>query len=85
VHGNYLRTSIIANGLDPDALPDGDLRSMNFDDATKTETKAWKDIWGSGQGIGPVAAVEPAAERIGRLADQYAEARQELTAQLAVS
>ncbi|MET0460231.1 MAG: nitronate monooxygenase family protein, partial [Ilumatobacteraceae bacterium] len=91
VHGNYLRTSIVANGLDPDALPDGDLRSMNFADATttetetKAETKAWKDIWGSGQGIGPVTAVEPAGERIARLVDEYRVARQELTAQLAVS
>ena len=85
VHGNYLRSSIVNAGLDPENLSAGNLDTMKFGSGGSSKSKAWKDIWGSGQGIGPVAAVEPAAERIGRLADQYAEARQELTAQLAVS
>jgi nitronate monooxygenase len=89
VHGNYLRTSIIASGLDPDALPDGDLRSMDFASASASgekqaeaqqEAKAWRDVWGSGQGIGAVTAVEPVAVRVARLADEYDTARIELAA-----
>lgn len=70
VHGNYLRSSILAAGLDPDKLPESDPSAMNFGGA-----KAWKDIWGSGQGIGAVTAVEGAAERIERLEREYAAAR----------
>jgi nitronate monooxygenase len=66
VHGNYLRASIIAAGLDPDRLPAGDPATMDFAGA-----KAWKDIWGSGQGIGAVRDVVPAAERVARLAAEY--------------
>jgi nitronate monooxygenase len=70
VHGNYLRSSIVAAGMDPDNLPEGDLSTMNFGGA-----KAWKEIWGSGQGIGAVNAVEPAGVLIERLKVEYAAAR----------
>jgi len=70
VHGNYLRASIEAAGLDPDKLPESDPTAMDFGGA-----KAWKDIWGSGQGIGAVHSVEPAAVLIDRLKAEYAAAR----------
>jgi len=71
VHGNYLRPSIVAAGLDPEHLPEGDVSTMNFGDGA---TKAWKDIWGSGQGIGAIKEVVPAAELVVRLAREYAAA-----------
>jgi nitronate monooxygenase len=75
VHGNYLKGSIRSAGLDPDALPEGDLRTMNFGgDAPK----AWRDIWGSGQGIGAVHQVLPARELVARLVAEYAQARTRL-------
>ena len=75
VHGNYLRGSIRSAGLDPDALPEGDLRTMNFGgDAPK----AWRDIWGSGQGIVAVRQVLPARELVARLVVEYAQARARL-------
>jgi len=77
VHGNYLRASIAAAGLDPDKLPDGDVNSMNFHEGA---TKAWKDIWGSGQGIGAVKAVVPAAELVARLTREYEAAKRRLAA-----
>ncbi|WP_029724103.1 NAD(P)H-dependent flavin oxidoreductase [Sphingomonas sp. UNC305MFCol5.2] len=70
VHGNYLRSSIVAAGLDPDKLPESDPTAMNFGGA-----KAWKEIWGSGQGIGAVTAVESAAVKIERLKTEYAAAK----------
>jgi nitronate monooxygenase len=70
VHGNYLRSSIIAAGLDPDKLPESDPSAMNFGGA-----KAWKEIWGSGQGIGAVTAVESTAVKIERLKKEYAAAK----------
>ncbi|WP_448664279.1 NAD(P)H-dependent flavin oxidoreductase [Sphingomonas sp. CJ20] len=70
VHGNYLRSSIVRAGLDPDNLPESDPSAMNFGGA-----KAWKDIWGSGQGIGAVHAVEPVAVKIDRLKAEYAAAK----------
>lgn len=78
VHGNYLRQSIIAAGLDPDNLPDGDLKTMNFATGNGAKAKAWRDIWGSGQGIGAVTAIEPVAVRIERMANQYADALKQL-------
>jgi nitronate monooxygenase len=72
VHGNYLKASIRNAGLDPDKLPESDPSKMNFGG---DRTKAWKDIWGSGQGIGAVKAVVPAAELIERLQREYAAAR----------
>ena len=65
-------------GLDPDDLPEGDLKTMNFATGNGAKAKAWRDIWGSGQGIGAVTAVEPAAVRIERLAEQYAAAKARL-------
>jgi nitronate monooxygenase len=82
IHGNYLRPSIAAAGLDPDALPGKELRSLHLDDE-QTETKAWKDIWGSGQGIGAVRSIEPTADRVDRLAREYQSARREMTERLA--
>ncbi|MEQ1688895.1 MAG: nitronate monooxygenase family protein, partial [Sphingopyxis sp.] len=72
VHGNYLRSSIIAAGMDPDNLPEGDLSTMNF--GTSAGAKAWKDIWGSGQGIGAINAVSSVADLVARLGDEYATA-----------
>ena len=82
VHGNYLRQSIVSAGMDPDNLPEGDLKTMNFGSGGNTKVKAWKDIWGSGQGIGPVTAVRPVAEFVGELEAQYLAARRELEAKV---
>ncbi len=78
VHGNYLRPSIVAAGLDPDNLPVSDPSAMNFGSGGNTEAKAWKDIWGSGQGIGAVKAIETVAQRVDRLEAEYNAARAEL-------
>lgn len=80
VHGNYLRSSIVAAGLDPDNLAQSDPSKMDFGSGGNTAAKAWKDIWGSGQGIAAVAQVEPVAERVDRLAREYAEAKAALAA-----
>jgi nitronate monooxygenase len=79
VLGNYLKASIRNAGLDPDKLPDSDPTKMNFG-AGESAKKAWKDIWGSGQGIAAVKAVVPAAALIDRLAGEYAQARSRLVA-----
>jgi nitronate monooxygenase len=71
VHGNYLRPSIIKAGMDPDNLPTSDPSAMNFGSGGNTEAKAWKDIWGCGQGIGAVKAVLPAAKLVARLKSEY--------------
>jgi nitronate monooxygenase len=76
VHGNYLKSSIIAAGLDPDNLPEGDISTMNF--GGNAGAKAWRDIWGSGQGIGAIAAVESVAALVDRLEQQYNAARDAL-------
>ena len=76
VHGNYLAPSIRASGLDPDNLPEGDASKMNFHDGGSK--KAWKDIWGCGQGIGPIDKVRPAGEFIAQLRREYDEARRRL-------
>jgi len=75
VHGNYLAPSIRAAGLDPDHLPESDPSKMNFGGDAK---KAWKDIWGCGQGIGAITEVTGAAELVGRLRSEYAAARARL-------
>ena len=75
VHGNYLAPSIRAAGLDPDNLPQSDASAMNFGSG---RTKAWKDIWGCGQGIGAIDKVVPTAELVARLKREYAAARQRL-------
>ena len=82
VHGNYLRQSIVSAGMDPDNLPEGDLKTMNFGSGGNTKVKAWNDIWGSGQGIGPVSAVRPVAEFVAELEAQYLAARRELEAKV---
>jgi nitronate monooxygenase len=82
VHGNYLRASITAAGLDPDHLPESDPSRMDFGSGGNTAAKAWKDIWGSGQGIGAVKAVESVSARVERLAAEYQDARRELAANL---
>ncbi len=76
VHGNYLAPSIRNAGLDPDNLPESDPSKMNFGGDAK---KAWKDIWGCGQGIGAVKAVVPAAELVARLKREYQAAKQRLS------
>jgi len=78
VHGNYLRGSIVAAGMDPDNLPEGDLSTMNFGGGNGSKAKAWKDIWGSGQGIGVIDQIEPVAVRIDRLEREYKAARARL-------
>ena len=78
VHGNYLRKSIVDAGLDPDDLPESDPSAMNFGSGGGSKSKAWKDIWGSGQGIGSVKAVQPAADFIAQLAEEYEAAKARL-------
>ena len=78
VYGNYLRPSIVNAGLDPDNLPQPEAPSMNFSSGGNGRPKAWKDIWGAGQGIGAVKGVVPAAELIARLREEYGQARRRL-------
>ena len=78
VHGNYLKPSIIAAGLDPNDLPQSDPSRMNFGSGGNQKAKAWRDIWGCGQGIGAVKDVPPVAEMVGRLAAEYEAAKAEL-------
>ncbi|NKL03117.1 nitronate monooxygenase [Rhizobium leguminosarum bv. viciae] len=78
VHGNYLKPSIVAAGMDPDNLPAADVSKMDFEQAVGG-AKAWKDIWGSGQGISAVKAVEPVANLVDRLEAEYQAARARLT------
>ena len=80
VHGNYLRSSIVNAGLDPDALAAGTLDTMKFGSDGSTKSKAWRDIWGSGQGIGAVDRVRPVAEYVDLLVDQYSAAKARLSA-----
>ncbi|WP_454760946.1 NAD(P)H-dependent flavin oxidoreductase [Caulobacter segnis] len=85
VHGNYLRSSIVNAGLDPENLPISDPSKMSFGSGGNTEAKAWRDIWGSGQGIGAIDKVLPAAELIARFADEYEQAKAELAAKTALT
>ena len=80
VHGNYLRPSIERAGLDPDSLPQADPSKMNFGSGGNTEVKAWKDIWGCGQGIGAIKSIQSAGELVDRLAREYEAAKVELAA-----
>jgi nitronate monooxygenase len=75
VHGNYLRASIENAGLDPDNLAGIDPTAMKFGSEGSAKAKAWRDIWGSGQGIGVIDRIRPAAEFVDRLADEYAAAK----------
>ena len=76
VHGNYIRESILNAGLDPDALPASDKTAMNF---AGDKAKAWKDIWGAGQGVGLMDDVPSVAELVARLKREYDEARERLS------
>ena len=78
VHGNYLRASIESAGLDPDNLPPGDFKTMNFGSGGSSKKKAWKDIWGSGQGIGAIAEVESTATFVAKMTCEYRAACDEL-------
>ena len=80
VHGNYLRASIVNAGLDPDNLAAGSLDTMKFGSDGSSKSKAWRDIWGSGQGIGAIDRVRPAADYVDLLAEQYAAAKARLSA-----
>jgi nitronate monooxygenase len=75
VHGNYLKPSIIAAGLDPNALPQSDPSKMNFGSGGNTDKKAWKDIWGCGQGIGAIKQVQSTADLVAAWAREYEAAR----------
>lgn len=80
IHGNYLRSSIVRSGLDPDNLPQSDPSKMDFGSGGNTDVKAWKDIWGSGQGIGAVTVIESVAARVARLEQEYRDASAALAA-----
>jgi nitronate monooxygenase len=80
VHGNYLSRSVSAAGLDPEALPEADKSKMNFGSGGNTKVKAWRDIWGAGQGVGQIHDAPPAAEIVDRLAREYEQARAALFA-----
>jgi nitronate monooxygenase len=80
VHGNYLKPSIRNAGMDPDALPQGDYSTMNFASGEGAKAKAWKDIWGCGQGIGAVKQIQPVAEIVDRLALEYSATKAHLSA-----
>jgi nitronate monooxygenase len=71
VLGNYLKPSITNAGLDPDNLPDAEKSSMNFGSGGNTDSKAWKDIWGSGQGIGLIEDSPPVEELVARLRSEF--------------
>ena len=78
VHGNYLRPSIVAAGMDPDNLATSDASAMNFGSGGDTEAKAWKDIWGCGQGIGSITEVQGAGAYVAKLRREYDLAKQRL-------
>jgi len=78
VHGNYLKRSIELAGLDPANLPEGDIKTMDFGTGDGSKAKAWRDIWGSGQGIGAIDAVLPAGDYVARLIEEYRAAKDAL-------
>ena len=78
VKGNYLRQSIENAGLDPDNLPQGDYKTMNFGSGGNTEKKAWKDIWGCGQGIGLIESVMSVQDMVDQFTQEYRDARESL-------
>lgn len=80
VHGNYLKPSIEKAGLDPDDLPESDPSKMSFGSGGSSKSKAWRDIWGCGQGIGAIKEVLPAGELVGRLKREYEQAKQRVLA-----
>lgn len=74
VHGNYLRQSIEQAGLDPDALPEGDKTAMRYGSGGSSKAKAWRDIWGAGQGVGAIASMRSVAEEVATLRQDYQKA-----------
>jgi nitronate monooxygenase len=74
VHGNYLRQSIENAGLDPDALPEGDKASMRYGSGGSSKAKAWRDIWGAGQGVGGITTLNSVAEEVATLHQDYQQA-----------
>jgi nitronate monooxygenase len=80
VHGNYLRASIVAAGMDPDNLPVSDKSKMNFGSGGNMKQKAWRDIWGAGQGVGQIADAPTVEELVTRLEAEYRAAKQALAA-----
>ena len=78
VHGNYLRPSIEAAGMDPDNLPESDPSKMNFGSGGSSKSKAWKDIWGCGKGINAIKAVAPVADFVAQLRTEYDAAKQRI-------
>lgn len=85
VHGNYLRPSVVAAGLDPENLPVSDPSKMNFGSGGNQDAKAWRDIWGCGQGIGAIDDVLTAGELIAKFAAEYEQAKAELAAKTALT
>jgi nitronate monooxygenase len=83
VHGNYLTPSIVAAGLDPANLPVSDASAMNFGSGGNQKAKAWRDIWGCGQGIGAVKSIPTTAELVARLSAEYEAAKADLAAKTA--
>jgi nitronate monooxygenase len=80
VHGNYLRSSVTASGLDPDNLPVSDKTKMNFGSGGNTKQKAWRDIWGAGQGVGQIDDAPTVEELVSRLEAEYLQAKRALAA-----
>jgi nitronate monooxygenase len=80
VHGNYLKPSIEAAGLDPNNLPESDPSKMDFGSGGNTDAKAWKNIWGCGQGIGAVKELGTAGDYVAKLTNQYQQAKQRINA-----
>jgi len=78
VHGNYLKKSIVAAGLNPDELPVADKSAMNFGSGGGSKAKAWRDIWGAGQGVGLMHDAPSVAEVVQRLTAEYQAARARL-------
>jgi nitronate monooxygenase len=85
VHGNYLAPSIVAAGMDPNDLPVSDASKMNFGSGGNQKAKAWRDIWGCGQGIGAVKEVASASDLIARLSSEYEDAKAELAAKTSLT
>jgi nitronate monooxygenase len=79
VHGNYLKKSVVAAGLDPESLPEANKSAMNFGSGDGSKSKAWRDIWGAGQGVGMMQDVPTVAEMVERLAAEYHAARRRLS------
>lgn len=75
VHGSYLSGSIVNSGMDPDNLPEGDKQAMDFGSAGGSKAKAWRDIWGAGQGVGTMHDIPPVAELVDRMERDYHDAR----------